>query len=319
MHAQVDFSGRAGQAQQRLRLLQAEINLALVYVPNADGENARHAERLRLARGTGQAQRVADAQAEIGGQTRADEDFFRAHGKLSGNDVGIDGNDVHIARWLDAEDGHCAHRIAALGKCRARYHGGGRLHVGHAADGMQHRGGVVDAAKALRSRVDARQIGGVGRGRRGQRHQIGRLHHDLRLAAQGAVDDIALQPGNQGGDEHDHRRAHGDADENEQRLRAAIAQKLQGDIPGQAHGRSGSRSQRPGMGRSLPEAAELAAALGSGSVCNCTRSPGATLLPARTDSPEDRPETTCVSVSPCSPSLTCCACALPPRSTSTVA
>ena len=51
------------------------------------------------------------------------------------------------------------------------------------------------------------------------------------LGAEGSLDDVGLQAGDQGGNEDNHRRTDGDAEGDQQRLHAVVQQEAQGDLP----------------------------------------------------------------------------------------
>ncbi len=51
------------------------------------------------------------------------------------------------------------------------------------------------------------------------------------LSAEGALDHIGLQAGDQRRDEHDHRRPDGDPENDQQCLHPVVEQEAQGDLP----------------------------------------------------------------------------------------
>ena len=144
---------------------------------------------------------------------------------------------------------------------------------------------VVDRAQALGALVFQHQLHAAVGGRQDAVGFLGGLHLDVRLRAQRAVDDVALQAGDQRGEEHDHRHAHRDADQDQRALRLALAQEPGGDGPLDPH-----RRQSNLAGSSLRVAASAASA-GRPLATTRTRSPSATVAcaSARIQSPACRP------------------------------
>ncbi|MND85572.1 hypothetical protein D3C80_775040 [compost metagenome] len=214
-HRGVDHRHPAGQVEQGLGLLEVEVDVARIQLAHAQLEDAGDIDDRLAALAGVQAQLVTDAEAQVVGQLLADHRVPGADREVPGDQVLGDRDDALVAHGVDAHQRHRGTRHTAAGDGRAadqRRHGE-QLRL--AVEGVAHVLPVADRAQALGARVfqDQRQRA-VGR----RQHAVDLVQWqdaDVRLGAEGALDDVGLQAGDQRGDEDDHRRTDADADDDQ--------------------------------------------------------------------------------------------------------
>ena len=224
MQRQVEAGGATRQTKQALRQAQRHDDRAPVEFTHTEVDQRGHAHRFTDRAGE-QGQPVARTQAQVGRQFAADDG-------LAGREPGLAVDhllaqphhpvvtfQVH-ARQRDRLGGFAAQCQAATGH-HWRDRGDGR----HPVQLGQQRLPVGDRAQALRLGLRVGQrIGARLAGTRRRHAVVRRAQAHMRLAAQGLVEGIALQPGDQGRDIGDHRNTGGNADHDQDRLQPTLAQ-----------------------------------------------------------------------------------------------
>ena len=207
-----------------MRLLEVEIDVARVQLAHAQLEDAGDVDDRFAAFAGIQAQLVADAQAEVAGQLLADHCVARTHQEAAGDQVVGQRDDALITRWIDAQQRHGRAGDAAPGDGRAADHRRHRENLRVLVEDVTHVLPVDDRTQTLGARAFQYQRPTVGGGWKRAVDLVRGQDADVGLGAEGSLDDVGLQAGDQGGNEDDHRRTDGDAEGDQQRLHAVVQQ-----------------------------------------------------------------------------------------------
>src|SRR5690606_34488890 len=104
---------------------------------------------------------------------------------------------------------------------RAGHHGAHGDDAGRALHRLEDAGPLLDAARALWRLLDGAQHGALEHRRDAL---VRRTHHDMRLAAEGLLDEALLERGDEAREEDEHGHADARAAEDEGALHAPLAQ-----------------------------------------------------------------------------------------------
>ncbi len=172
---------------------------------------------------------VADGRAEVLRELGADDDVDRPHVVAAGDDLLRQRDHVEVGFGLDADDRDRLGRVAAPREAGTGDDGRNADHVGHAHDLGANLLPLVDRAQLLRARLDLRRDRACPPARSGRatwsgaRIWIGAWKLSVRRTM------FACIPAEQRRHEDDDAAAERDAEDDEQRLRQALAHEAERD------------------------------------------------------------------------------------------
>src|SRR5690606_20474080 len=108
-HGHVDHGDAGGQGEQRLCLLQVDVDVAGIERAHAELEDAGDVDDGFASVAAVQAQLAAHAQPQVLGQLRADDGVARTHFEAAVDHAFVQRDHAQVTRQVDADQGHRFH------------------------------------------------------------------------------------------------------------------------------------------------------------------------------------------------------------------
>ena len=191
-HRDIDDRHRAKQSEQGLCLLHVQVDKSRIELAHAKLKDAGDGHDGSASRASLDTHAVAHPNAEVICELLSNDRIACANLECALHDVLTDRNDFLVAFRINAHQGDGLDDIPPPGESGARHDRRHRADLGQDFQRIHGLLPVVDRAQALCPFVLQRQVDGAGRVGYKRVDFIGRLHPDVGLCAERALDDVVL-------------------------------------------------------------------------------------------------------------------------------